>query len=209
MSDNHALGLFRTDFCANNKKSVATNHSRRDFLSAIGAFGIVAAFSGSPWFEAFSGIDHKHPTESARKFRVWVFSDAHVGRDEKYGNGRKSLADALQQSESQSGFDWNIALDLGDMSGDVGLPKDPEGAEIVRQFGTLKNHRREQIYDLSGNHDRSGLDEPQAWWWRKWLDPTGGVGIQDLIASSSYQNRSQFPCNYRSRVPRADEWGKG
>jgi hypothetical protein len=37
----------------------------------------------------------------------------------------------------------------------------------------LERHRREQIYDLSGNHDRSGLDEPQAWWWRKWLDPTG------------------------------------
>ena len=29
------------------------------------------------------------------------------------------------------------------------------------------------IYDLSGNHDRSGLNEPQAWWSRKWLDFTG------------------------------------
>jgi hypothetical protein len=37
----------------------------------------------------------------------------------------------------------------------------------------LKQHRREDIYDLSGNHDRSGLDEPQAWWWRKWIDPMG------------------------------------
>ena len=115
-----------------NEKPGAMNQSRRDFLSAIGSSGVFAAFSGSPWFEAFSGIDHKHPTESARKFGVWVFSDAHVARDEKYGNGRESLAEALQQSESQSGFDWNIALDLGDMSGDVGLPKDPEGAEIVR-----------------------------------------------------------------------------
>ena len=26
---------------------------------------------------------------------------------------------------------------------------------------------------VRGNHDRSGLDEPQAWWWRKWIDPTG------------------------------------
>jgi len=165
------------------------NQSRRDFLSAIGFFGVCAAFSGTPWFEAFSGIDHKHPTESARKFRVWVFSDAHVERDEKYGNGRKSLAEALQQSESQSGFDWDIALDLGDISGDVGLPKDPEGAEIVRQFGTLKNHRREQIYDLSGNHDRSGLDEPQAWWWRKWLDPTG----EHTEFSHLHPNERPFP----------------
>ncbi len=110
--------------------------------------------------------------ETPRTFRVWVFSDAHVGRDKKYGP-RESLAEALRQSESSSGFDWDIALDLGDISGETSTPKDPEGEEIVRQFGVLKKHRREQIYDLSGNHDRSGLDEPQAWWWRKWVDPTG------------------------------------
>jgi hypothetical protein len=106
-----------------------------------------------------------------RTFRVWVFSDAHVGTDKQ--NGRESLAIALKQSESPSGFAWDIALDLGDMSGAHGTPKDAEGQEIVRQFKVLERHRREQIYDLSGNHDRSGLDEPQAWWWRKWIDPTG------------------------------------
>ena len=100
-----------------------------------------------------------------------VFSDAHVARDKQHGI--ESLARALHQSESGSGFDWDIALDLGDMCGDLGLPKDAEGAEIVRQFGVLRKHRRAQIYDLSGNHDRSGLGEPQAWWWRKWIDPTG------------------------------------
>ncbi len=106
-----------------------------------------------------------------RTFRVWVFSDAHVGTD--LGKGRESLATALRQSEGPAGFDWDIALDLGDMSGAQGTPKDDEGREIVRQFSTLTRHRREQIYDISGNHDRSGLDEPQAWWWRKWIDPTG------------------------------------
>jgi hypothetical protein len=106
-----------------------------------------------------------------KTFRVWVFSDAHVGTDKE--KGRDSLATAIQQSESSAGFEWDIALDLGDMSGAQGTPKDEEGQEIVRQFGVLKRHRREQIYDLSGNHDRSGLDEPQAWWWRKWIDPTG------------------------------------
>ena len=109
--------------------------------------------------------------ESPRKFRLWVFSDAHVGTDMK--NGRESLATALRQSESTFGFDWDIALDLGDMSGAQGTPKDPEGQEVVRQFSVLTKHRREDIYDVSGNHDRSGLDEPPAWWWRKWLDPTG------------------------------------
>ena len=111
--------------------------------------------------------------ESPKTFRVWVFSDAHVGSDKEHG--RDSLAEALRQSESVRGFQWQIALDLGDISGSSsqGVPKDSEGEEIVRQFGVLKQHHREQIYDLSGNHDRSGLDEPQAWWWRKWIDPTG------------------------------------
>jgi hypothetical protein len=109
--------------------------------------------------------------ETPEQFRVWVFSDAHVGSDK--ANGRDSLLSAIEQSEGASGFDWDIALDLGDISGAQGTPKDAEGQEIVRQFGSLKRHRREQIYDVSGNHDRSGLDEPQAWWWRKWIDPTG------------------------------------
>src|SRR5882724_12921199 len=143
------------------------NHSRRDFLTALVGLGISAAMPCNSLLAA-----EKAKPKGESRFRVWVFSDAHVGMYKKYGP-RNSLAEAISQSESASGFDWDIALDLGDMSGDVGLPKDPEGEEIVRQFGALKKHRREQIYDLSGNHDRSGLDEPQAWWWRKWIDPTG------------------------------------
>jgi len=80
------------------------------------------------------------PQGQARKtFRVWVFADAHVGSDRK--NGRDSLATAIQQSEAASGFAWDIALELGDMSGEQATPKDPEGAEVVRQFGALKRHR--------------------------------------------------------------------
>jgi hypothetical protein len=106
-----------------------------------------------------------------RTFRVWVFSDAHVGTD--LAQGRESLAIPLSQSEGPGGFDWDIALNLGDLSGAQGTPKDPEGQEIVRQYGVLTKHGREDIYDISGNHDRSGLDEPQAWWFRKWIDPSG------------------------------------
>lgn len=109
--------------------------------------------------------------EPPRTFRLWVFADAHVGSD--LAGGRESLATAIRQSEGTSGFDWDVALDLGDMSGAQGLPKDDEGKEIVRQFSVLARHRREQIYDLSGNHDRSGLNEPPAWWWQKWIDPMG------------------------------------
>jgi hypothetical protein len=164
------------------------NYSRRHFLSALAALGVNTASSGVPWLgRTFKNA--KPVGELAKTFRVWVFSDAHVARDKKFGNGRESLADALRQSESTSGFDWDIALNLGDISGDVGLPKDSEGEEIVRQFGALKKHRREQIYDLSGNHDRSGLDEPQAWWWRKWIDPTG----EHTEFSQVEANKRPFP----------------
>ena len=118
----------------------------------------------------FFGLARASPP-APRTFQVWVFADAHVGTDKAHG--RDSLATALQQSETEADFTWDIALDLGDVSGAQGTPKDDEGKELVQQFGVLKRHRREQIYDVSGNHDRSGLDEPQAWWWRKWIDPTG------------------------------------
>ena len=128
----------------------------RPLLLSIAVFALTPARAGA---------------ETPATFRVWVFADAHVGSDKAMG--RDSLITAIEQSEGPSGFDWDIALDLGDVSGAQGTPKDEEGIELVRQFHSLKRHRREQIYDLSGNHDRSGLDEPQAWWWRKWVDPTG------------------------------------
>jgi len=108
---------------------------------------------------------------SARTFRVWVFSDAHIGSDLRHD--RESLAIPLRQSEGPRGFDWDIALNLGDLSGAQGTPKDEEGREVVSQYGALRKHKREDVYDISGNHDRDGLDEPQAWWFRKWVDPTG------------------------------------
>ncbi|MEO8016652.1 MAG: hypothetical protein ABI769_02465 [Pseudomonadota bacterium] len=58
------------------------------------------------------------PTQAHAKapgtFKVWVFADAHVGSDK--AGGRESLAAAIEQSEGPSGFDWDIALDLGEIS---------------------------------------------------------------------------------------------
>src|SRR4249919_168364 len=141
------------------------------FLTLLVAVGMTATPICGSLSAQNTARQAKGRGETPKKFRVWVFADAHVGSDKKHG--RESLAEAIRQSESATGFDWDIALDLGDMSGEQGTPKDPEGEEIVRQFSILKQHRREDVYDLSGNHDRSGVDEPQAWWWRKWIDPTG------------------------------------
>lgn len=112
------------------------------------------------------------PAASNKVFRIWAFGDAHVGTDIRAK--RESLADAIRQSEDPAtGFAWDIAIDIGDNSGGQGVPEDDEGKEIVRQFGSLTKHRREQIYDVCGNHDRSGLKEEPAWWFQKWIDPMG------------------------------------
>ncbi len=116
------------------------------------------------------------PKSSRDTFSLWAFGDAHVGTDKKFG--RESLAEAIVQSEyggKEGGppFAWDIAIDVGDVSGETGLPRDEEGEEIVRQFRALTKHQREDIYNICGNHDRSGLNEPDAWWWQKWIDPLG------------------------------------
>ena len=81
------------------------------------------------------------PTESSRNtLRLWAFGDAHVGTDKR--NGRDRLAEAIIHSEfggTEGGppFAWDIAIDVGDMSGAEGVPQDEEGAEVVRQFHAL------------------------------------------------------------------------
>ena len=113
---------------------------------------------------------------AARVYHIWAMGDAHVGTDLK--EGRESLAEGLRTSEAggeEGGppFEWDLAIDVGDMSGEQGLPQDKEGREVVRQFKALKNHSREAVYSVCGNHDRSGLGEPSGEWWRKWIDPLG------------------------------------
>jgi hypothetical protein len=111
------------------------------------------------------------------RLNLWSFSDAHVGTD--LDSGRTSLSDAISHSERGGDlggepFPWDLAVDLGDMSGGQEPPEDPEGSEIVAQFDqALVDHSREQIYSLSGNHDRNAPDEPDGHWWQRWVDPLG------------------------------------
>lgn len=145
---------------------------RRTFLKQTGAAtAAAAAASAAP--DAFS-----QSRPSGSEFRLWACGDCHVGTDLR--KGRESLADAIRQSEFGGGdqgdgppFDWDIAIHVGDYSGNQGSPGDDEGREVVKQFGALKKHRREQIYDLAGNHDASGPGEETQWWFKKWIDPAG------------------------------------
>jgi len=112
----------------------------------------------------------------SRQFRIWATGDAHVGTDLR--NGRRSLAEAILQSErggEEGGppFDWDVMLDIGDMSGNQMQPNDDEGREVVAQYGALEKHAREQVYNVVGNHDATWTDDQPQWWFRKWVDPIG------------------------------------
>jgi hypothetical protein len=139
--------------------------TRREFTRTAAGALTLGAISGSFPASALT---------PPRQFRLWATSDAHVGTDIK--RGRESLADAIRQSEGNGegpGFDWDIALHLGDFSGNQGAPKDDEGDLVVTQFGALQKHKREQFYSLAGNHDATFAHEETQWWFRKWIDPTG------------------------------------
>jgi hypothetical protein len=152
----------------------SAKQTRREFslrsaqaLSTGSLVGALAAAAGA----------QDQPPQPAKSFRLWATSDAHVGSDLRH-HKRESLAEAIRQSErggDQGGppFEWDVALHLGDSSGNQGSPKDEEGQEVVRQFGAARRHVREQFYNLAGNHDASFADEETQWWFRKWLDPTG------------------------------------
>lgn len=115
----------------------------------------------------------------ARSFRLWALSDTHVGTDIKFG--RRSLEEAIRHAEAwpgepgaaaeAGGFD--IAVNLGDFSGSQLPPGDGEGELVVSQYAAARSHRREHFYDVIGNHDASGVDEPTQWWFKRWIDPTG------------------------------------
>lgn len=147
---------------ASDQRSNNSYSTRRQFLGGVAGL-VPAALAARAYASA-----------GDRCFRVWATGDPHVGNDIRKNRGRKareSLAEPIRQSEAGGdiGFDWDIALCVGDFSGHQGIPPDEEGREVVRQFGAMKKHHREQFYCLAGNHDAS----PDNRWFRQWIDPTG------------------------------------
>jgi len=80
-------------------------------------------------------------------------------------------------------------LDVGDLSGSLTPPADDEGEEVVSQYAVSTAHKREDFYNLVGNHDASGADEPCQWWFRKWIDPTG----ENSEHSGVHADRRPYP----------------
>jgi len=131
----------------------------------------------------FASVNFLNTDDESKPFRLWATPDSHVDKDINPPSienaiARESLAEAIRQSEGTNNdrapaFDWDIALHLGDFSATQGFPNDDVGEEVIRQFATLRKHRREQFYSLVGNHDASGPNELTQWWFKKWVDPTG------------------------------------
>ena len=110
-----------------------------------------------------------------REFRVWAASCAHVPADIR--RGRESLAKVIRQSEGKiegaPAFDWDIMIDAGDVSAHQTPPGDKDGKELIRQYRAMTKHRREQVYNVPGNHDAPYYDHGPGSWIRKWGDPLG------------------------------------
>lgn len=146
-----------------------THPTRRQINTAAATTALGAALTP---FAYLTGAEGRDPAT----FKLWACSDAHIGTDLK--KGRRSLAEAIKQSE-QGGdkggpaFEWDIALHLGDLSGNQGSPQDDEGRAVLEQLNSAREHNREDIYNVIGNHDASGQGEPTQWWYRKWIDPAG------------------------------------
>ena len=126
-------------------------------------------------------------------FKLWAGGDAHVGTDLRR-IGRRSLAEAILQAErgGEDGgppFEWDIMLDTGDLSGSQLPPGNEEGEELAAQYSVSTAHPREHFYNIVGNHDASGADEPCQWWFRKWGDPTG----EHSAFSGVHADRRPYP----------------
>ena len=120
------------------------------------------------------------------EFNVWAASDPHVTVDALHGV--ECLQLAFRQSEGHwnflpkmeiklggipPAFDWDIMLLAGDFTSSQFPPRDGEGEIFVRQFEVLKEHQREDIYAIAGNHDGDYYDAGVGNWFQKWVDPLG------------------------------------
>lgn len=127
-------------------------------------------------------------------FDLWAGACSHVHTDVAV-EGRESFAEPIRQSEGYAGedvpsFDWDAMVHLGDLNrGHPDPPTDDDAREIHRQWSALRDHDREQIYNVAGNHDATVPGDETQWWFREWIDPTGS----NPATSGVNDERRPFP----------------
>ena len=125
-----------------------------------------------------------HPDEQLPSFNVWATSCCHVPIDRQ--RGRESLVEAIRQSEDpELGFAWDIMIGAGDIAGHQLPPTDADGREWVKQLAALTRHRREQIYNVQGNHDAGYYDQGVGTWFQKWVDPMGQHTATSMVDAAA------------------------
>lgn len=135
--------------------------------------------------------------DSTGIFTLWVTGCAHLPHD--FAMGRAPISEAIYQSESgPNPFNWDMMLFLGDFCSHPELPSEFDGRLAKQQLHSGKQHSREQIYCLQGNHDAvTGDTITTNSWFRKWIDPLGtdtnsGVQLENrpFAITGSYERYS-------------------
>jgi hypothetical protein len=175
---------------------------RRDLLTA-GALSLAAPVLARPAQSApIVGVAAQPAAAPGQKeaavFNLWVISDPHVGTDKAMstavqhgmvgftpppvhmeipGGGTAPIGE--RQCHRRAADPVGHRAQSWRLRGVLGRPEDEQGQEVIRQYAVLTQHRREQIYNIAGNHDASPLGHPASggkeanWWFREWADPVG------------------------------------
>ncbi len=132
------------------------------------------------------------------KFVVWLVTDTHIGSTSYGYTDKYVFQDAIQDSENDWNFDWDIAFVLGDLT-DNGY--ETEYQNFSDAFSVLTMHNRSDFYCMSGNHDAKNDDGSL---FRKYVDPTGEnteySGVNNSQRKFSIENVSATKDSYTVTV---------
>ncbi len=106
-------------------------------------------------------------------FVLWGFSDPHVNTDLTQGSYlslETAVKDTLGTTGTGHGFNWDLAVVLGDVTGDEECPGPAQFTELVNQFASTGVNRN-LFYTVVGNHDFG--DNRDHAYVEKYLDPLG------------------------------------
>lgn len=133
------------------------------------------------------------------KFNIWAFSDTHVSNGPTQ---EAHLANAIADANSLMNFD--IVVNGGDTFS-RGFIGDSFGTTIVNVLDNLtaNGHSISDIYSIMGNHDDTGLSDPEAeanYYWKRYIDSSGSFpGTSKIVnANRPYQIRPLGSTNYAS-----------